>query len=87
MSLDVLLKILGTLESLATEIAFVRLQGHVNSNVRGNVVTLYSCGAAVAPLASEIQVVRALTSNMAFADVILDKSVCWSRGRQLRVAA
>ena len=71
MSLDVLLQILGSLECLTTEVAFVRLQGHVNTNVRCNVITLYRGSSAVAPLAGQIQVVGALATNMAFTDVVL----------------
>jgi hypothetical protein len=69
--LYVLLQILGALEGLATEVAFVRLQGNVNANMRGNVITLYSGGTAVTPLASQIQVVCALATNMALANVVL----------------
>lgn len=86
MSLDVFLQILRTLECLATEIALVRLQGHMDSDVRGDVVTLDGGSTAVAPLASEVQVVCALTSNMALTDVILWMLVCGSRGRRWREA-
>jgi hypothetical protein len=71
MGLHVLLQILGALESLATEVALVRLQGNVNSNVRRNVITLDSGGAAIAPLAGEVQVVGALAADMALTDVVL----------------
>ena len=71
MSLDVLLQILGSLECLTTEVAFVRLQGHVNTNVRCDVITLDSGGTAVTPLASKIQVVRALAPNMALTNMVL----------------
>jgi hypothetical protein len=69
--LDVLLQILGSLESLTAEVALVRLQGNVNTNVRRDVVTLYSSGAAVAPLAGQVEVVGALTTNMALTNVVL----------------
>ena len=69
--LDVLLEILGTLESLATEVAFVRLQRNMHTNVRRDVITLDSGSTAVAPLASKIQVVGALAPNMALTDVVL----------------
>lgn len=71
MSLDVLLKILGALEGLATEVALVRLQRHVNTNVRGDVVTLHSRCSAVTPLAGQVEVVGALATNMALTDVVL----------------
>lgn len=69
--LDVLLEILGTLESLATEVAFVRLQRNMHTNVRRDVITLDSGSTAVTPLASKIQVVGALAPNMALTDVVL----------------
>ena len=71
MGLDVLLKILGALEGLATEVAFVWLQRNVHTDVRCDVITLDGGGTAVTPLASEIQVVGALAANMALTDVIL----------------
>lgn len=71
MRLDVLLQILRPLESLTAEVALVRLQGDVNTNVRGDVVTLYSSGATVTPLTGQVQVVGALAANMAFANVVL----------------
>jgi hypothetical protein len=70
-SLDVLLQILRALESLAAEVALVWLEGNVNTNVRGDVVTLYSRSTTVAPLASQVKVVGALATNMALADVVL----------------
>ena len=71
MSLDVLLEILRALEGLAAEVALVRLQRHVNTDVRGNVVTLDGCGAAVTPLARQIQVVGALAANVTLTNVVL----------------
>ena len=52
--LDVHLQILGTRESLTTEVALVRLQRDVNTNVRRDMVTLYSRSTTVAPLASQV---------------------------------
>jgi hypothetical protein len=75
MSLDVLLQILRALERLAAEVAFVRLQRNVDTDVRSNVVSLYCGGAAVAPLASQVQVVGTLATNVTLTDVILSKSV------------
>lgn len=71
MSLDVLLEILGSLESLATEIALVRLERNVDTNVRRDVVTLDCRGAARTPLARQVEVVCAFATDMAFADVVL----------------
>jgi HAMP domain-containing protein len=70
-SLDVLLEILGALERLATEVALMRLQRHVNADVRSNVITLDGGSAAVTPLARQIQVVGALAPNVALTYVIL----------------
>ena len=52
MGLDMLLPILGTLEGLAAEVTLVRLQGDVDTNVRGNMVTLNSGDSTLPPLAS-----------------------------------
>lgn len=68
-----LLQILRPLESLAAEIALMRLQRHVDTDVRSDVITFHSSGSAVAPLASEVQIVGALAANMALADVVLSK--------------
>jgi len=67
----VLLEILGALECFAAEVALVRLQRHVNSDVRGDVVTLDGSGATCAPLTCQIEVVGALATDVAFAYVIL----------------
>jgi hypothetical protein len=40
-----LLQVLGTLERLATELTLVRLQRNVNTDVRGDVITL-DCGSS-----------------------------------------
>jgi hypothetical protein len=69
MSLHVLLEILGTLECLATEVTFVRLQGNMNAYVRSDVVTLDRGGSARVPSAREVQVVCALPSDMLLTDV------------------
>lgn len=46
MGLDVLLQVLRTLEGLAAELTLVRLKGHVDTDVRGDVVSLDRGGAA-----------------------------------------
>jgi hypothetical protein len=66
-----LLEILWALEGLAAEVALMWLQRHVNTDVRGNVVTLDGGGAAVTPLARQIQVVGALAANVTLTNVIL----------------
>jgi hypothetical protein len=72
MGLDVFLQILGTLEGLSTEVALVRLQGDMDTDMRGDVVALDCGGVAVAPLAGQVQVVGALATDVALADVFLD---------------
>lgn len=71
MRLDVLLQILRSLKSLAAEIAFMRLQRDMDANMRRDMVALHRRCPAVAPLASEIQVVCALSANMPLTNVIL----------------
>ena len=72
--LYVLLEILRALERLTAEIALVRLQRDVYANVRSDVIAFDRGGAAVAPLAGQIQVVGALATNMALTNVILQSS-------------
>jgi len=75
--LDVLFQILRALEGLAAEVALMRLQRHVNTDVRSDVVSLDRGGAAVAPLASQVQVVGALATNVTLTDVVLNEvSTC-----------
>ena len=69
-----LFQILRTLESLAAEVAFVRLQRHVDTNVRGDVVALDRGGATVAPLARQVQVIGALASYVPFTYVFLTRA-------------
>jgi hypothetical protein len=66
-----LLQVLGTLERLATELTLVRLQGNVNTDVRGDVISLDCSSSARVPLASQVEVVCALTANMTLTDVLL----------------
>lgn len=71
MSLDMLLQVLRSLEGFTTKVAFVRLERNVYADVGGDVIALDRRRAAVAPLASEIQVVGALSTNVSFADMVL----------------
>lgn len=66
-----LLQVLGSLEGLATEVAFVRLQGDMHADMRCDMVTLDRRRIASAPLASQVQVVGALAANMTLTDVFL----------------
>lgn len=67
-----LLQILGTLEGFAAEVALVWLQRNMYTNVRGDVVTLHSGCPAGVPLASQVQVVGALSADMTLADMIIE---------------
>jgi hypothetical protein len=75
-----LLQVLGALERLAAELTLVRLERHMDANVRGDVVTLDRSSAARVPLAGEVQVVGALAANMAFTDVLLIMIACQRPG-------
>lgn len=75
MCLNVLLEILGPLESLSTEIAFVWLERNVDSNVGGNMVAFNSGSPALVPSTGEVQVVCALASDVLLANV-LEESLC-----------
>lgn len=78
-----LLQVLRTLERLATELTLVRLQGNVNTDVRGDVISLDCSSSARVPLASQVEVVCALTANMTLTDVLVE---CLG-GRELLVAS
>jgi len=65
-------QVLRSLEGLAAELALVRLQGYVDSDVRSDVVTLNRGGTALAPGARQVEVVGGLATDMAFADVLLE---------------
>ena len=70
-----LLQILRTFEGLATELATMRLQGHMNTDMRSYVIALDDLNATVRPGALQIEVICAFAPNMFVADMILDKSV------------
>lgn len=69
-----LLQVLRALECLATEVAFVRFQRYVNTDVRGDVIALDGGGPTIAPLTGEVQIVCALATDVALADMILDEN-------------
>jgi hypothetical protein len=66
-----LLQVLGTLEGFAAEVALVRLQGNVDSDVGGDVVALDCRSTTVAPLTRKVEVVGALAADMALAHMVL----------------
>jgi hypothetical protein len=71
MGLDVLLEILWAFKRLAAEVALMRLQWHVNTNVRGDVISLDCSSTAVTPLAGQVQVVGAFATNVTLTDMVL----------------
>jgi len=77
MGLDMLLQILGTLESLAAEVALVRFERNMDSNMRGDMVALDSRSATAAPLASQVKVVGTLAADMALTNVFLTGQLPW----------
>ena len=66
-----LLKILRALERLAAEVAFMRLERDVNTDMRRDVVALNSGRPARTPLARQVEVVGALATDVALANVVL----------------
>lgn len=70
--LDMLLQVLRALEALATEVALVRLQRDMDTNMRGDVVALNSGGTAEVPTTGQVEIVGALATDMALADVLLE---------------
>ena len=66
-----LLEILGSLERLSAHVTLVRLQGHMNPDVRSDVVSLDCGGPARVPLTSQVEVVGALATNVTLTDVLL----------------
>jgi hypothetical protein len=69
--LDMLLQILRSLERLAAKVALMRLEGDVDADMRGDVITLDSCDAARTPVTSQVEVVCALAADVAFTYVLL----------------
>ena len=74
--LNMLLQVLGSLEALAAEVALVRLEGNMDTDMRSDVVTLDSGCPTLIPLAGEVQVVGALATNVLFANVFLERKFC-----------
>ncbi len=54
MCFDVFLQILRPFERFTTELAFVRFERNVDSNMRGYVVAFYGSCSTRTPLASEV---------------------------------
>ena len=73
MSFHMLLQVLGTLEGLATELATMRLQGHMNSDVRRDVVAFNDLNGTICPGALQIEIVSTFAADVFIADVVLAK--------------
>jgi len=71
MCLDMLLEVLRTLERLATEITLVWLEGHMNSDMRGDVVAFDGCDPTLRPLTLQVQIIGAFSANMFLADMFI----------------
>ena len=71
MSLDMLLQVLRALEGLAAKVTLVWLEGHMDTDMRGDMVSLDGGRTTTTPLAGQIEVVGALTANMALAHMFL----------------
>ena len=69
-----LLQVLRTLKSFATEVALVWLQGYVDADMRGDMVALDGGCPTIAPLTSQVKVVCTLATNMTLANMVLDDS-------------
>ena len=67
-----LLQVLGTLEALATEVALVRLERNMDTDVRRDVVALDGGCAAIVPAAGQVEIVSALATDMALTDVVIE---------------
>lgn len=67
-----LLQVLWSFKCFAAKVAFVRLEWNVHANVRSDVIALDGGGTAVSPLAGEVQVVGALSTDMPLANMILN---------------
>ena len=75
MSLDMLLQVLRALEGLAAKVTLVWLEGHMDPDMRGDMVSLDGGRTTTTPLAGQIEVVGALTANMALTDMFLHSLV------------
>ena len=65
-------EVLRAFKGLAAEVATMRLQGDMDANVRCDMVTLYHRNVAVGPSTLQIEVIRALATDMDFAHMVLE---------------
>jgi hypothetical protein len=71
MRLYMLLQVLGAFKRLLAEVAFMRLQRDMHTNVRRDMITFHSSGMARTPSTGQVEVVCALAPNMALTNVVL----------------
>lgn len=71
MDLGVLLQVLRSLEALGAQVAVVRLQRHMYTQMGGDVISLDGDGAAVVPVAGQRQVVGGLAANVLVTQVVV----------------
>src|SRR2546430_1836097 len=72
MSLDMFLQVLRSFKGLAAKVTFVRLEWNMHANVRSDMIALDGGGTAVPPLAGEVQIVGALSTDMPLANMVLN---------------
>jgi len=75
MSLDMLLQVLRSFKGFAAKVTFVRFEWNVHANVRSDVIAFDGGGTAVPPLAGEVQIVGALSTDMSLANMVLNCSL------------
>ena len=75
MGFDMLLQVLRPLEGLATEVASMRLQRDMDSDMRGDVVAFHNGDATVAPRTLKVEIVSTFATNVLFADMVLQTVV------------
>lgn len=73
MDLCVFLEVLGTLERLLANLACVRFEWCMDSQVTGNVITFCAGGAAILPFAGQAKVVGALPTNVIVAEMVVQR--------------
>jgi len=66
-----LLQVLRAFKCLTTKVTFVRFEGDMNSNVRGDMITLDSSCIAIIPRAGQSQIISALASDMPLTHMFL----------------
>ena len=73
MCFDMFLQILWSLKRLPAEFALVWLEGDMDSDVGGDVVTLDRRGSALTPSAGQVEVVRGLATYVSLTHMFLSR--------------